>query len=134
MSCIFCGIVEKNDPYHEIIWQDDMHIAFLDAYPEHEGHLLVIPRAHTDYLFDLTDDAYDHLFSFARTAGRKLKDATNCERVVLAVEGFSVPHVHVHLIPSSKPVQLEGLDEGASQTSEALAEVADRLRASFNTI
>jgi histidine triad (HIT) family protein len=28
-----------------------------------------------------------------------LKDATSARRVGVAVEGFSVPHVHVHLVP-----------------------------------
>lgn len=134
MTCLFCDIAVKNDPHHEIVWQDEEHLAFLDAYPEHDGHLLVVPRAHTDYLFDMKDDAYDRLFAFARTVGKKLKQATGCERVVLAVEGYEVPHVHIHLIPSNRPVQLEGLANGASQDPEALAAIAERLRNSFQPV
>jgi len=134
MNCVFCSVVEKNDPYHEIIWQDQEHLAFLDAYPEHEGHLLVIPRAHADYLFDLADDEYDRLLTFARVVARKLKTATSCERVILAVEGYEVPHVHIHLIPSTRPVELAGLAEGASQDPAALANVAERLRTSFHIV
>ena len=134
MTCLFCSIVEKYDPNHEVVWQDEEHLAFLDAYPEHEGHLLVVPKAHTDYLFDLSDDAYDRLFAFAREVGRKLKAATGCERVVLAVEGYEIPHVHVHLVPSDKPVGLVGLQEGASHDPAELAKVADRLRRAFDSI
>jgi histidine triad (HIT) family protein len=133
MNCVFCRVVEKNDPHHEIVWQDATHLAFLDAYPEHDGHLLVVPRVHTDYLFDLTDEAYDSLFAFTRTVGQKLQAATGCARVILAVEGYEVPHVHIHLIPSERPVELQGLATGALQTPEALSAIAERLRASFQT-
>lgn len=133
MNCVFCNIIKNNDPYHELIWEDELHIAFLDAYPEHEGHLLVTPRMHTDYLFDLDDTAYEKLFSFTRVVGRKLKQATHCTRVVLAVGGYEIPHVHIHLIPSDKPVQIAGLATGASHNPEILAEIANQLRTSFQS-
>jgi histidine triad (HIT) family protein len=38
-NCIFCKIVKREIP-SEIIFEDDLTIAFMDAFPVSEGHLL----------------------------------------------------------------------------------------------
>ena len=46
-DCIFCGIVAGTMPA-ERVYEDDHTVAFLDIAPACDGHLLVIPRAHSD--------------------------------------------------------------------------------------
>jgi histidine triad (HIT) family protein len=45
---------------------------------------------------------YADLWQAARTVADALKTATGCARVVTIVEGYEVPHVHVHLIPTNQ--------------------------------
>ncbi len=104
-SCIFCKIIRKEIPA-KILFEDETHIAFLDVNPLKEGHALVIPKKHTEYLFDLSDEEFTQVFLKARQLEKPLKKAFNAVKIGVAVEGFGVPHVHVHLIPLHKPMEM----------------------------
>ena len=53
-DCIFCQIVAGESPA-SVIYRDDRVIAFMDIRPVNPGHLLVIPIAHTTYLYHLDE-------------------------------------------------------------------------------
>ena len=46
-DCIFCGIAAGTMPA-ERVYEDERTVAFLDISPACDGHVLVIPRAHSD--------------------------------------------------------------------------------------
>ncbi len=54
-DCIFCKIVAGELP-GEIIDEDETNVAFMDINPATPGHALVIPRAHSKDLLDISDD------------------------------------------------------------------------------
>jgi histidine triad (HIT) family protein len=126
-NCIFCKIIAGEIPCHKV-WEDDAHLAFLDIHPMRDGHTLVVPKAHVSYVFDLDEPAYDAAMRAAKTVAARLKSAFNVPRVGIAVEGFSVDHVHVHLVPIDAVGQL---DPCAAATGEpdhaALANIAKRI-------
>jgi histidine triad (HIT) family protein len=132
-KCVFCSIVKENKPFHEIIWQDKHHLAFLDASPLRDGHILVIPKKHTDYIFDLGSKDYDKLSRATRVVAIKLKRSTHCKRVAIAVEGFSVPHVHVHMIPLNKDLYIGDQDHKPRGDPDAkhLARIGRKFRKDF---
>ncbi len=100
MPTIFERIVAGEIPCHRI-WEDDDHLAFLDINPRVEGHTLVIPkRAHVE-IFAMPKGAYDALWDAARTVAHRLEERTGCQRVVVVVLGYEVPHVHIHLMPTN---------------------------------
>ena len=78
---------------------DDKHYAFLDINPVAPGHVLVIPRKETDYIFDIDDKEYQEYTLFAKRVAQALKEAMPCKRIGVAVMGLEVPHAHIHLIP-----------------------------------
>lgn len=98
MSSIFTKIINREIPAH-IVAEDEHHIAFLDINPLVEGHLLVVPKAEVDYLFDLDDEAYSKLQLFAKRVAVAQKKAIPCIRIGTAVVGLEVPHTHIHLVP-----------------------------------
>jgi len=100
MSTIFEKIVAGEIPCSKV-WEDDAHLAFLDIRPTAVGHTLVIPKKATDYLFDMPADEYAGLMEAARVVSVKLKEKLGCERVVVMVFGYEVPHAHIHLIPTN---------------------------------
>ena len=53
----------------------------------------------TFYLFDLEDNKYSELMLKGKEIAKILKSKLKPKRVGLAVEGFGVPHVHLHLVP-----------------------------------
>lgn len=125
-NCLFCKIIDGEVPCHKV-WQDDQHLAFLDINPIQEGHTLVIPKTHAPYLFDLDDANYQSLLTASKKVAKRLKEVLNVPRIGVAVEGFAVDHVHVHLIPLTGAGQLNPeLAKPADQTE--LAKLAEKIR------
>ena len=98
MPDLFLKIISREIPAH-IIWESETHIAFLDIKPIKTGHTLVVPKKQVAYIFDMPDQDYKNLMLAAKEVAVILKDKLRCKRVALAVEGFAIPHVHVHLVP-----------------------------------
>lgn len=101
MSSIFTKIIKNEIPSYKIA-EDDKHLAFLDAMPLVKGHTLVIPNKETDFIFDLENEEFKNLWSFAQTVAKKLQKTYPDKRIAVAVIGLEVPHAHIHLIPISK--------------------------------
>ena len=100
MPSIFSQIIAGEIPCTRV-WEDPDHLALLDIRPVQPGHTLVVPKREVSYLFDLSEEEYEALWSAVRTVEAKLRAARDCERVIVSVVGWEVPHVHVHLIPTN---------------------------------
>lgn len=103
---IFEKIISGEIPCHKIYENED-YFAFLDIHPINLGHTLIIPKKPIDYIFDLDNDTYMGLFDLATKIAPAIKKATNCVRVGMVVEGFGVPHAHLHLIPLFKEHEID---------------------------
>lgn len=125
-DCLFCKIIAGEIPCYKV-WEDESHLAFLDIHPIREGHTLVVPKAHASYLFDLDDPAYVDMMRAAKTVAATLKKATGAPRIGVAVEGFSVDHVHVHLAPIDGVGQMDPCNAAKEVDHAALAKVASRI-------
>jgi histidine triad (HIT) family protein len=126
MASIFSKIVAGEIPAHKIA-ENEEFLAFLDAFPCHEGHTLVIPKKEVDYLFDLDEGTYARLFSFAKSLEPAIRKAVPCLRVGLAVVGLEVPHVHIHLIPMNSMADMD-FSHKLKVNQEELAQTATRIR------
>ncbi len=129
MASIFSKIVAGEIPCHKL-WEDDQHLAFLDIRPVQPGHTLVIPKREVAYLFDLEPAEHAALWEAARVVAARLKEATGCERVVVSVVGWEVPHVHVHLVPTNHISEFP-FPGACGMDADAIAALADRLRPAF---
>lgn len=98
MECSFCNIINGEAPTFKV-WEDHDFLVILDIKPINPGHLLLIPKQHFADVFALPDPLYHSLFQTARKMVPVLKEVTSAKRIGLAIEGFSVPHVHLHLVP-----------------------------------
>ena len=101
MPSIFSRIVSGELPAFKVA-EDGRHLAFLDLTPLVEGHVLVIPKKETDYIFDLPADELAGLHVFAQRVAQAVQAAVPCKRIGVAVIGLEVPHAHIHLIPMTK--------------------------------
>ncbi|MEK6958564.1 MAG: HIT domain-containing protein, partial [archaeon] len=63
---------------------------------------MIIPKHHVDYFYDLPGDEYQEIFELAKKLERPLRNATGAKKIGLVVEGFAVPHAHLHLVPLHK--------------------------------
>lgn len=105
MSSIFTKIIAGEIPSFKIA-EDIEHLAFLDAMPLVKGHTLVIPKKEIDFIFDLENDDFKNLWSFAQSVAKKLEKSFPNERIAVAVIGLEVPHAHIHLVPINKTEDL----------------------------
>ncbi len=97
-DCIFCKIV-KGEVSAEKIYEDDLVLAFLDINPVNYGHVLIIPKEHYQWFYDVPDILLSHLMTKSKIIGIAIKEALKADYVALAVVGIDVPHFHLHLIP-----------------------------------
>ncbi len=98
MSSIFSKIISGDIPAFKVA-EDENYLAFLDIQPLAKGHVLVIPKQETDYIFDISSDEYLGLWSFAQKVAVGMKSVIDCKRIGVAVIGLEVPHAHIHLLP-----------------------------------
>jgi len=127
MSTIFSKIVSGEINAHKVAESNDF-LAFLDINPLAVGHVLVIPKKETDYIFDIEDDAYMALWVFAKIVAQGVKKAFPCRKVGVAVIGLEVAHAHIHLVPLNEISDLNFSKPKLSLSEEQLTGYADQLR------
>jgi histidine triad (HIT) family protein len=127
---IFTKIIKGEIPAYKIC-EDKYTFAFLDMRPINPGHVLVITKKLEDHLWDLDDDLYQKLMAATKKVALRISDVLKPPRVGMNVEGFGVPHVHVHVYPlydgleSTMAEYISKSDQKASD--EELAEMAKKL-------
>src|ERR1700676_1494281 len=102
-DCIFCKIVAGAVPCFKLC-EDEETLAFMDINPVHDGHCLVIPKAHYPNVFEIAPEAFA---AAARTAARLAKavnaavrpDGLNLIQANGVGAGQSVGRVHLHVFP-----------------------------------
>ena len=130
MASIFTRIAAGEIPSYKVA-ADDRFYAFLDINPVAKGHVLVIPRAEVDYIFDLDDDTLAAMHIFAKRVARALKAAIPCRKVGLAILGLEVPHAHIHLVPMQSEGDMDFRREKLQLTSDQMQQIADNIAAHF---
>jgi histidine triad (HIT) family protein len=128
MASIFTKIVNGEIPCHKIA-ENEKFLAFLDIMPLATGHTLVIPKKEVDYIFDVNDDDYTELWSFAKYVAKAVGQAIPCKRVGVAVIGLEVPHAHIHLVPLNKVSDINFERPKLNPSQEELLDAATKIKA-----
>ncbi len=131
-GCIFCQIVAGSAPAH-IVYTDEQLIAFLDLFPAHPGHTLIIPRRHSDDIFSADPEDIAAVGRLAVPLARVLDRVTGADGLGVhqlnrAAAGQTVFHYHMHLIPQTagQPLSIHGRQMGDQSELTRLAEVIKR--------
>ena len=69
---MFCALVAGKIPARKV-FEDADHIAFFPLKHFNPGHVLLIPRQHAEYVFDMDDGAYHALWTTARRLAPVIK-------------------------------------------------------------
>ncbi len=130
MPSIFSRIIRGEIPCHKIA-EDDTYFAFLDIMPLAPGHVLVVPKKETDYIFDLDDALLSGLLPFAKNIAKAMEKVIPCERIGISVIGLEVPHAHVHLIPLRTMDDINFSRPKMKMTNDELEAIAFKIRAAL---
>ncbi|WP_422397183.1 HIT family protein [Spiroplasma endosymbiont of Panorpa germanica] len=104
-KCMFCEIVAKKIPSKKVFENDEVY-AFLDIFPNSDGHTLIIPKKHSN---DLQSTDFDTLKAIG-SARKEVADLL-VQKIQKPIVGFNyvsnqgaeafqmVFHYHEHVIP-----------------------------------
>lgn len=102
-ECIFCRIV-KGEILSARVTDTERSLAFMDIMPARKGHILVIPKKHTEIITGLDHADLQDVIIVAQRAADAMFKALKCDGVNIHqcnrfAAGQVVNHVHFHLIP-----------------------------------
>jgi histidine triad (HIT) family protein len=126
MSSIFSKIIAGEIPCYKIA-ESEYCFAFLDINPLTKGHVLVVPKLETDYIFDLENETYTQLHLFAKTVAIALKKAVPCNRIGVTIIGLEVPHAHIHLIPINEVNDMNFSNKKLNFSNDEFTEIANSI-------
>lgn len=93
-NCIFCKIIKGEIPSFKV-YEDEKYLGILDIAHFVDGHTIVIPKKHYQFVWDVDDSEYfevtKKIANHYKTLGYKYIDSM--------VFGRMVPHAHIHLLP-----------------------------------
>jgi len=126
MPTLFTRIIQGEIPA-TFVWRDDVCVVFLSINPLAPGHALVVPIEERDHWIDAPPELNAHLFAVAQIIGQAQQRAFSCERVGVIVAGYEIPHLHVHVIPTTSMSQFSFANAGHA-TPAQLEEAAELIR------
>ena len=102
-DCIFCGLISGSLPCMKV-FEDEYTLAFMDTSGDVDGHILVVPKKHTESILDCDEETLSRLMRTVRRVSLHLVEDCGYRGVNLLnasgeSAGQSVPHFHIHLIP-----------------------------------
>jgi histidine triad (HIT) family protein len=103
VECIFCQIIEGKMPAIKV-YEDEKVIAILDIHPANPGHVLLLPKEHKTFMYDLDDETIAALSNAVKKLSKALLVAfqakgTNVFMANGSSAGQRAPHFMIHIIP-----------------------------------
>lgn len=131
-NCIFCKIANGEIPSTRIC-EDEYFIAILDISPSALGHMLVLPKKHSENIYTLDNETASALMPFVKRMAVALKEALSFEGMNILqnngeVAGQTVMHYHMHIIPRYESDKVKIDWEKLSPTKEEFDELVSKLR------
>lgn len=125
---IFSKIIAGEIPCYKIA-ENDLFIAFLDAFPLVKGHVLVVPKVAVDKIFDLSDEYLSQMLLFSKPIAKAIEKTMDCKRCGISVVGLEVPHTHMHLLPINTANDLNFTQPKIQVEASEMEAIAQKLRA-----
>lgn len=107
-GCVFCslpGAPTKHDPENLILHRGKHAFVILNKYPYNNGHLMVVPFAHTADFASLAPEVGAEIFLLGQSCVRALAETYQAEGYNLgmnlgAAGGAGIKeHLHLHVLP-----------------------------------
>ncbi|MFC3418495.1 HIT family protein [Salinicoccus hispanicus] len=124
-----------------IVYEDEVCIAFTDAFPLSKGHTLVVPRQPVENIYDLDEETGAHLMKVITKVANAIRSAFSPDGLnVVQNNGSyasqSVFHIHFHLIPRYKE-EYDGFgyqweQDPNKRTDEEKSEIENTIRTHLN--
>ena len=134
---IFARILRGEVPAVKV-WEDDHVLAFMDVFPQSEGHVLVVSRTSTARtLLDIEPEVLARLIDAVQRTARAVEKALRPEGFQIMqlngeAGGQTVFHLHFHIIPRWADRPMKGHGHAPMAEPETLRRIADRIAAGLD--
>lgn len=101
-DCLFCKIVNK-EVDAKILYEDNDVMVILDAYPDTDGHTLVIPKKHYEDIYGIDDDVLLKIIGIGKDTTKMLMTKLDKSALTFLVnygDAQVIKHFHLHLLPN----------------------------------
>ncbi len=131
-DCIFCKIINGELNAYKV-YEDEVVLAFLDIAPMTKGHILIMPKRHSDNILQISSVELDCLNKVIQTLSKKMLLVLNAKGFnilsnVNKIAGQSVMHTHIHLIPRYDEEELRFEYKGKKTDFEELKNIQKEIR------
>ena len=133
MSCIFCDIVKRNEEA-SVVHETPTTLAFMNLNQLNDGHVLIIPKAHYENIFDIPEDMLADVIRSVKIVALMIKSNLGCEHLSIwqsngALAGQDVWHLHFHILPRRQTGELRGFyhKNPRRPSRKELDEIAQRI-------
>ncbi|MBO5208373.1 MAG: HIT family protein [Lachnospiraceae bacterium] len=99
--CIFCDIANRKMET-QIVYEDELVMAFLDHEPINEGHILLIPKKHYLDVEELPKETLHHLMDISQKLVTAIKKEYRPDGYSIMQNGGAfndIGHYHLHIFP-----------------------------------
>ena len=130
---IFAKILRGEAPCVKV-FEDDHVLAFMDVFPQAEGHTLIVPKEPARNLLELSEDAASAAIVRVKRVAEAVRAALEPDGITVvqfngAPAGQTVFHIHFHVIPQREGVSLKGHGGASQADTDALETLAEKIRA-----
>ena len=133
---IFAKILRGEMPAVNV-FEDDVALAFMDVFPQVEGHTLVIPKDVTARNFlDLPAEKIGPYMQRVQTVATAVEKALTPDGIVItqfngAAAGQTVFHLHFHILPRREGQTSRPHAQGEMADMKELEDIAAQIRAAL---
>ena len=100
-DCLFCKIANK-EIEAKILYEDEDLMVILDAYPDTDGHTLVIPKKHYEDIYSIDPEVFLKIFTTGKEKAQTLMNKLDKNSLTFLVnygDAQDIKHFHLHLLP-----------------------------------
>ena len=141
-ECVFCEGAKKLEVSKNLcLYKSSTVLVFLNKYPYNTGHVLVLPRKHTEKLQSLSISDRSDFFKSLVQVSQILEEVYECEALNMGLNqgrfaGAGLPqHLHFHVIPRwAGDSNFFPLTGGEKVFSESVEQSYARLKPHFETL
>lgn len=132
--CIFCDIA-KHTLDANIVYEDNLIIAFLDSNPINEGHILIVPKEHYLDIDEIPEEITSHITFIAKKIVTALKNIYRPDGYSIMQNGGifnDIGHFHLHIFPRYSD---DGFDWTVNEKeTEYSKKIAEKIAVTLQTL
>lgn len=132
------GKILRGDIPSVKVWEDDHVLAFMDVFPQSEGHVLVISKtSRARNLLEVEPEVLARLAAAVQRTARAVVAALQPEGFQILqfngeAGGQTVFHLHFHIVPRWADRPMKGHGHAPMADPETLRRLADRIAAALD--